>query len=89
MKIEVCMGTNCMMNGSMSLYDQLHSIEELVMENPENYDFEPIEVEVAKCEKICKKYDEYKYCHVIIDGNSIEDKTNTELIEYIMNIIKK
>lgn len=89
MKIEVCMGTNCMMNGSMSLYDQLQSLEEIVKENPDEYIDEDMEINVMKCKKICKKYDNYKYCHVRVNDESIENKENREIVEYIMNLIKK
>lgn len=89
MKVEVCMGTNCMMNGSMELFDQLQSINELILQNPEAYSVESLEVEPRKCLKHCKKYDDYKHCTVLVDGHEVENMKGSELLEHVMNLIKK
>lgn len=89
MKVEVCMGTNCMMNGSMELFDQLQSFNELITENPDNYKVDNLEVVPVKCLKNCKKHDDYKDCTIIVDGHEVDDMKGSELLEYVMNMIKK
>lgn len=37
MKIKVCMGNNCVLNGAMEMWDQISSINELIEAHPENY----------------------------------------------------
>lgn len=88
MKIEVCMGTNCMMNGAMQLYDQLQSLNELIADNPDYYKVDEIIVEPTKCQKNCKLHEDYKDCTVIVDGHMVDDMKGTELLEYVMNTIK-
>ena len=60
MKVKVCMGTSCVMNGAMHLYDQLASLNDLIDLNPEEYNIERLEVEAMKCQKICKNTDNFK-----------------------------
>lgn len=89
MRIEVCMGTNCMMNGSMELFDQLSSFNELIEENPEDYKVENLEVVPIKCQKNCKLEEEYKDVTIIIDGDLVHNLKGAELLERVMNTIKK
>lgn len=89
MKVEVCMGTNCMMNGSMELFDQLQSINELILQNPEAYKVSGLDVQPSKCLKNCKKHEDYKDCTVVVDGHEVDDMKGPELLEYVMNLIKK
>ncbi len=88
MKIEVCMGTNCMMNGAMQLYDQLQSLNEIIEANPEGYSVDHIEVNATKCHKICKAEEDYKDSLVIIDGERIPNMRGAALVEYVMNKIR-
>lgn len=90
MKIKVCMGTNCVMNGAMTLFDQLNSLNELIGANPDEYKIDAIELEAIKCQKVCKKHiGDYKNVVIYVDNEQITEKDPREVVEYIMNIIKK
>lgn len=89
MKIQVCQGTRCMMNGSLHLYDQLNSLNELILLNPDDYLVESVEATPRKCEKACKRDPKFKNVVVCIDGVCHEDMKNVEVLEYVMDKIKK
>ena len=90
MEIKVCMGTNCVMNGAMTLFDQLNSLNELIAANPEAYNIDSIELDSTKCQKDCKKHiGDFKNCVIFVNDEKIIDKDPNEVVEYIMNIIKK
>ncbi|NLW51941.1 MAG: hypothetical protein GXY87_01060 [Tissierellia bacterium] len=89
MKVKVCMGTSCVMNGAMHLYDQLISLNDLIDLNPEQYNIESLEVEALKCTKVCKKTENYKNCVVYVDDELISDMKTQFIVEHIMSIIKK
>ncbi|MDO4778837.1 MAG: hypothetical protein Q4A42_04690 [Tissierellia bacterium] len=86
MKVKVCMGTNCVMNGSMELFDQIASLNDLILANPEEYSVESIETEAIKCNKICKS-DDFKKCVVYVDDELLDVK-RSQVLENIMKRIK-
>lgn len=89
MKVSVCMGTTCMMNGAQRLYDQLTSLNEIISLNPEDYTVEELVVEPVKCQKECKKIENYSNCVVYIDGEQVRDLSKNVIVENIMKQIKK
>lgn len=87
MKIKICMGTNCVVNGAMDLYDQIESLNELIEENPEAYKVESLELEAISCTKDCKT-ETHKQCVVYIDEKPVKLEARY-LVEHIMDLIRK
>ncbi len=89
MKIKVCMGNNCVLNGAMEMWDQISSINELIEAHPENYKIDRIELEPIKCQKICKTKADHITPLVIVDDQIIDDYENRLVMEHIMKLISK
>lgn len=75
MKVKVCMGSNCVMMGNMSILSQLEGLQESIQ------DLE-FEIETVKCLGVCKQDDQA--CPVVqIDEEIVTRATSQEVMERI------
>lgn len=73
MKVTVCMGSNCVLMGAMSIHSQLEDLQESMPELN-------IELETAKCLGNCKN--EEGICPVVkIDDELIKNASSQQIME--------
>lgn len=76
MKVIVCMGSRCVMMGSMTIYDQIEALHESIPELD-------LEIETAKCLQKCKENEQL--CPIVmIDEEMVEKATSSGIMERIM-----
>lgn len=85
MKLTICMGSRCVMMGSMTIYDQVESLYETIPELD-------LEIETVTCMQQCKE-NEQNSPFVLLDGELLEKATSQGVMERIMeanqDILKK
>ena len=54
MKVQVHMGSRCMLYGAMNILEQLESLEELRLAEPWRFNEEILEIEAVPCSDNCK-----------------------------------
>ncbi len=88
MKIEVCMGSACILKGAMTILDQLEELQEFIEENSEEYTNEVLEIEAVKCLDYCKKTDKKITPVVVVDGDVIFRATGQDVMGRVMKKLK-
>lgn len=76
MNVTICMGSNCVMMGSMSIQTQVEDLKE-------SLGWEELEIEVAHCLGLCKS-DGNATPVVIIDGVVLERAASEVVMEKVM-----
>lgn len=77
MKVTICMGSRCVMMGSMTIYDQVESLHESIPELD-------LEIDTVTCMKKCKE-NEANCPYVLIDEELVEKATSQGVMERIMD----
>ena len=85
MKVQVHMGSRCMLYGAMNILEQLESLEELRLAEPWRFNEEVLEIEAVPCSVNCKT-DRISPV-VIIEGESIHRATSQQIMEKVMSKI--
>ena len=81
--VEICSGTQCMMNGASSMYELL---EELIEEQKQKGNEVKIELAFTKCMRHCKS-DKSLTPVVRINDEVITKASTQEVMEKIMSLI--
>ena len=89
MKVKVCVGSHCTLLGSMNILDQLDDLKEIIGEDLDNYNDEDLDVEAIKCLGFCKNTDSKVAPIVVIDGEPMYNATSQNVMEKIINKIRK
>ena len=76
MKVTLCMGSNCVMMGNMSIQAQLEDLKE-------SLDWDGLEITFEHCLGQCKT-DDNSTPVVVIDGEVIESATSQVVMEKVM-----
>jgi NADH:ubiquinone oxidoreductase subunit E len=76
MKVTLCMGSNCVMMGNMSIQTQLEDLKESLK-------WDALEIEFQQCQGQCK-IDEATSPVVMIDGEEILSATSEVVMEKVM-----
>lgn len=83
-KIKICTGSRCMMEGASTIYDVL---EELIEEIAENHPEVEIEIDNTKCRKYCK--DDNKLVPVVQINEDVIFNASTQVVmEKVMDLVK-
>ena len=77
MKVTICMGSRCVMMGSMMIYDQIESLHESIPELD-------LEIDTVTCMQMCKE-NEHNCPFVLLDGKLVEKATSQGVMERIMD----
>lgn len=76
MKVTLCMGSNCVMKGNMSIQSQLEDLKE-------SLEWEDLEIGFEHCLGQCKK-DQGASPVVLVDGEVITGATSEVVMEKVM-----
>ena len=83
-KVEICTGSRCMMEGASTIFDILEDLsEEITERHPEI----KIEIENAKCRQYCKK-DPGLVPVVEINGEVVFNASTQVVMEKVMDLVK-
>lgn len=89
MKVQVCVGSNCTLLGSMNILDQIDDLKDIMKEDSENYSNEELEVEALKCLGYCKERNNNIAPVVVIDDEPMFNATSQNVMEKIVNKLRK
>lgn len=78
MKVKLCMGSNCVMMGSMSIQAQLEELKS-------SLEWDKLEIEFDKCLDYCKGSDQSSPV-VIINDEVIQGATSEIVMEKVMAV---
>lgn len=84
MKVEVCVGSTCMLMGSLNILDQLENLEDILFTDKEVYKDEALEVLAVKCMGLCKVTEDNISPIVVIDGEPLFKASSQEVMERIL-----
>ena len=83
-KVEICTGSRCMMEGASTIFDILEDLsEEITERHPEI----KIEIENPKCRQYCKK-DPGLVPVVEINGEVVFNASTQVVMEKVMDLVK-
>lgn len=89
MKIQICMGSKCLLMGAMTIYDQIEDIIESINEDPKYDLLEEITVEPVKCLDYCKQDLGNVAPVVLINDEVIFEATGQEIMERIFSVTNR
>lgn len=89
MKVQVCVGSNCMLLGAMNILDQIEDLKDIINDDPDNYSDEEIVVEPVSCLLYCKNTNESIAPVVVIDGEEMFNATSQNVMEKIVTKLRK
>lgn len=89
MKVKVCVGSNCTLLGAMNILDQIEDLKDIIIEEPESYQEENLDVEAVKCIGFCKESDENIAPVVVIDDEAIFNASSQVVMEKILDKLRK
>ena len=83
-KVEICTGSRCMMEGASTIFDILEDLsEEITERHPEI----KIEIKNSKCRQYCKK-DPGLVPVVEINGEVVFNASTQVVMEKVMDLVK-
>lgn len=77
MKVRICMGSNCVMMGSMTILNQIEDLKETM-------NLEDLEIENVKCFGYCKNDNKNVGPVVEVDGKVLKNVTSEDVMSLIM-----
>lgn len=86
--IDVCVCTECVMNGAMNIIESIDGLKEMLEEGTDEYDSD-IELAVNPVKCLGESKHGIKSPIVSIDGSMHENVSNETVMAAIMDIIKK
>lgn len=89
MKVKICVGSHCMLLGSVGIMDQIEYLDEFIIKASELYREEEISIEAVKCLGFCKETNENLAPIIMIDDEIIYNATGQEVMGKILNKLKK
>ena len=89
MKVRICVGSNCMLLGSVGIMDQIEYLDEFIIKNSDLYKEEAVEIEAVKCLGFCKETEEKLAPIIMIDEEVIYNATGQEVMGKILSKLKK
>ncbi|NLN84130.1 MAG: (2Fe-2S) ferredoxin domain-containing protein [Firmicutes bacterium] len=89
MKVEVCVGSACMLMGSLNILDQVENLEEIIAVDRENYKDEELQIEAIKCMGLCKVTDNNISPVVVINGEPLFRASSQEVMERILSKMRR
>lgn len=89
MKIQICMGSKCILMGAMNIHDQIEDLIERINEDP-NYELtEEITIEPVKCLNYCEENQSNVAPIVLVNDEVFLEATGQQIVEKILAVTNK